>query len=78
MKKKDLQADGSFEVVYAEKEKFPFIYKRGNLIIAVNPSEKQVGIPNDVKNRQILYAIGKTDVYRNEGKMSPQSFLILK
>ena len=76
--KKDLQADGSFEVVYAEKEKFPFIYKRGNLIIAVNPSEKQVGIPNDVKNRQILYAIGKTDVYRNEGKMSPQSFLILK
>ena len=76
--KKDLQADGSFEVVYAEKEKFPFIYKRGNLIIAVNPSEEQAGIPNDVKNRKILYAIGKTEIYHHEGKMPPQSFLILE
>ena len=37
----DLQADGSFEVVYAEKEQFPFIYRRGNLIIVINPSDKK-------------------------------------
>ena len=40
-KYEDLQADGSFEVVYAEAESFPFVYKRGKLTIAINPSDKK-------------------------------------
>ena len=33
----DLQADADFNVIYAEKEKMPFVYKRGKLILAIKP-----------------------------------------
>ncbi len=34
----DLQSDGDFEVIYAVKNSYPFIFKRGAFIIAVNPT----------------------------------------
>ena len=40
----DLQADGSFDVIYAEKEQFPFVYRRGNLLLAINPSENKASV----------------------------------
>lgn len=36
----DLQSDGDFEVIYAVKGKYPFIFKRGSFIIAVNPTSE--------------------------------------
>lgn len=41
----DFQADGSFEIVYARENKYPFVFRRGKYLVAVNPSAKAVSIP---------------------------------
>jgi len=73
----DLHADSSFEVVYAEAEEFPFVFKRGNLYVAINPSEKKAGVSVSAK-REKIFEIGKTEIKENSLIMEPQSFVILK
>ena len=73
----DLHADSSFEVVYAEAEEFPFVFKRGNLYVAINPSEKKAGVSVSAK-REKIFEIGKTEIKDNSLIMEPQSFVILK
>lgn len=41
----DLQAEANFEVVYAEKDKYPFVFRRGGFLIALNPSWRAAEIP---------------------------------
>lgn len=75
---KDLQADGTFEVLYAEAKKYPFIYKRGNFVIAVNPAKFASNAPVSI-NGSIVYSIGEKPV--SDGgqiKMAGQSFAIIK
>lgn len=87
----DLKADSSFAVIYAEKEEFPFVYRRGNLLIAINPSEKRdsTALPieafvknNDASNKQCelknIYTIGGSQVNGNTLVVDAQSFAIYK
>jgi maltose alpha-D-glucosyltransferase/alpha-amylase len=73
----DLHADSSFEVVYAEAEEFPFVFKRGSLYVAINPSEKKAGVSVSAK-REKIFEIGQTEIKENSLIMEPQSFVILK
>lgn len=74
----DLCSDGDFEVLYAESKKYPFIYKRGNFIIGVNPSLNAVKAPVNVSG-DVIYSIGeKAKIGTNEIVMPPQSFDIIK
>ena len=54
---RDLQADGPFDVYYAEEGKFPFAYRRGNLFCAVNPSEENVSVQLPEGRYHTLYAL---------------------
>lgn len=73
-----LQADGDFEILYAESNKYPFIYKRGNFVIGVNPSSNEVTAQVSVKG-DIIYSIGeKAKIRTDEIAMPPQSFDIIK
>ncbi|ADL33472.1 alpha-amylase Amy13G [Butyrivibrio proteoclasticus B316] len=87
----DLKADSTFSVIYAEKEEFPFVYRRGNLLIAINPSEKRdsTALPaeafvktNDNSGKQCdlkqIYAIGNSKVDGNTLVTDAQSFAIYK
>jgi maltose alpha-D-glucosyltransferase/alpha-amylase len=74
---RDLQADSSFEVVYAEKEEFPFVFKRGDLVVAVNPSDKKASASLS-KKYQKVYEIGQVEIHEASLKMQPQSFAVLK
>lgn len=75
----DLKADGNFEVVYAQKDTFPFVYKRGNLVIAVNPSQKEAKAPlNGNKISDAIYKIGDGQISTDEIILEPQSFIIFK
>ena len=53
---KALQADGDFEVVYAEHGKLPFVYTRAKggqkVMVALNPSNKEVSVdlPEELNN----------------------------
>lgn len=73
----DLQADGDFKVLYAEKEKYPFIYQRGKFVIAVNPSGKTTSAPVACSG-QSVFAIGECEKDEHSITMHPQSFVIYK
>ena len=73
----DLQSDGDFEVVYAEKNKYPFIFKRGNFLIAVNPTSKEQTAPFDF-DTETVFSIGKSQIENKKIVMQPQSLELLK
>ena len=75
-KYEDLQADGDFEVVYAEPESFPFVYKRGKLLVAINPSDKKAYVKLPSKG-ECIYSIGEVSLSDYELKMAPQSFAVI-
>lgn len=72
----DLQADSPFEVAYAEKDEFPFVYRRGSLTIAVNPSDQKASFSLE-RNQKKIFEIGSTQVDELTVKMAPQSFVVL-
>ena len=73
----DLQADGSLQIICSEPG-MPFVYRRGGLVLAVNPdsSEKKISLPEC--RQQILYSIG--DCRCSDGVLvtGGQSFVILR
>jgi len=73
-----LQADGCFELLYAESGKYPLVYRRGDFVIAVNPSNNIVSAPV-VANGYVAYSIGgKAEISDSNIKMVPQSFVVIK
>ena len=73
----DLQADGSFEVVYAADERFPFVFRRGKLLIAVNPSAEKASAGITVTG-EIVHQIGEVSLNGEELIMKPQSFAVVE
>ena len=74
---KDLQSDGNFEVVYAEKEKYPFIFKRGSFIIAVNPTDKKQSAPLKYDG-EAVFKIGDYAITDGKISMQPQTIALIK
>ncbi|MBQ7522014.1 MAG: glycosylase [Clostridia bacterium] len=74
----DLGADGDFEVVYAERNKYPFVYKRGHFIIGVNPSGESQCIDFDYDSKEITYQIGDFELENHKLTLSAQSFVLMK
>ncbi len=77
-KQEELQADGDFEVIYAKSGELPFVYRRGSILIALNPSNQTVSVPLDVQGRTTLFAIGDSKCDPEGLTLEPQSCIILK
>ena len=75
----DLQADGDFTVLCSEPEK-PFVYRRGRLLLAVNPSGSEQYFGAEPTEKQVIYSVGETAYDGKTGRLclGPQSFVILK
>ena len=73
----DLQADAPFEVVCAEKGK-PFVYRRGSLVLAVNPSGEACEVKAPVSGKKPIFAIGVAGVSGDAISLGAQSFAVLK
>lgn len=73
----DLQSDGNFEVVYAEKGKYPFIFKRGKFLIAVNPTAEEQTAPFEFNGKPV-FTIGKACVENGRIIMMPQSLGVIE
>lgn len=69
----ELGSDGEFEVLYAKRKEFPFVYKRGSFTIAVNPSEKPVAFPVKMEGKEV-FSIGKSGLRM----LGDQSLVIYK
>lgn len=74
----DLGNNGEFQVIYGEKEKYPFIYKRGKFIIVVNPSANTETVDFDFNIKSTLYSLGKTEVKDKRLTAYPSSFAIFE
>ena len=75
----DLQADSEFEVIAGEKNK-PFVYKRGKLVIVVNPSQKESKADINKANKPMsaVYSIGEVKINAGTITAAPQSFAIFE
>ena len=76
-REKELQADGAFSVICSEPGR-PFVYRRGDLILAVNPDSAEKSLPIAAGNRKIIYKIGKASLENGLLKLGTQSFTVLK
>ena len=82
----DLQADGSFHVLYVKKGEAPLVYRRGDLVCAVNPSEKQAEIPyGELESfagarlgEQLLGIGGSVTAGAHALVLGPQSFAVFR
>ncbi len=72
----DLQADGEYEVLYAEEGKMPFVYRRGRYAIAVNPSTESAVAPVTVSGKELLRIGGGAQAGKNSLVVAPQTFVI--
>lgn len=73
----DLQADAPLEFLCREKEA-PLVYRRGKLLLAVNPSGKAMQVGISAEGREPIFIHG--DIRADGGllRMGPQSFAVLK
>ncbi len=67
----DLRSDGSFTVLYAQKDDPLLVYRRGGLTLAANPSNKPV---NTGLSGRAVFQIGAFE----QGVLGPCSFVILE
>lgn len=88
----DLKADGDFEVIHAKADDPLFAYRRGDLLLFVNPSKSEtftslhvaascrIGVlrPPAISSGNIVYSIGQPKIEGERLMLPPQSFCILK
>lgn len=80
---RDLQADGSFEVLHGESRDPLFVYRRGDLICAVNPSGDERSFDLSKRDAKALcgekiFSYGETGYDAGRLTLGGQSFLVLK
>ena len=74
----DLQADGLFAVVNDDEDTAPFVYRRGALLLAVNPTSREKRFEDDLLlGRELVYRIGAATVFERCLTMPGQSFAVL-
>lgn len=76
-KEPDLQAEPNLEIVYAEEGELPFVYRRGGLLLAVNPSSKERSIPCEGEG-ELLFSVGDGSFRQGKLTVEPQSFVIFR
>jgi maltose alpha-D-glucosyltransferase/alpha-amylase len=73
----DLRALPNLEILFAEKRRLPFVYRRGAFVIAVNPGNSPAEAPVQAQGRPV-YAIGACSQEGGRCRMENQSFGIWK
>ena len=71
-----LQADADIEFIYAEVHKLPVIYRRGALVIAVNPSQDRQSVNMDIEQSNVVFQIGNGSNANGVITLDPQSFVV--
>ena len=75
--REDLQADAEYETLCAEKDR-PFVYRRGSLVLAVNPSGETLEAEVAATVRRPIFAMGEASLTDGRITMGPQSFAVFE
>ena len=73
----DLQADAPYEAISAQPGE-AFAYRRGSLILAVNPAGQETALAVDAGARKPIFVIGQARAEGGKIVLGPQSFVVLK
>ena len=74
----DLQADAPFAVVNDDEAAAPFSYRRGALLLALNPSSRERRLDDALlQGRRVVYRIGGAALHEGSLAMPGQSFVVL-
>ncbi|OCN02901.1 glycosylase [Clostridium sp. W14A] len=73
----DLQAAPNFEVVYAKENEYPFVFRRGKFVIAVNPSCRETETPVAAEGKP-RFLIGSSSLKSSRLAMGKQSFAVFE
>jgi maltose alpha-D-glucosyltransferase/alpha-amylase len=73
----ELRAQPNLKILYAEKGRLPFVYRRGSLVIGVNPSGKRVSAPVTAKGKAV-YAVGGGLLEGGTCTLEAQSFVVFE
>lgn len=73
----EFQDHCNFEVVYAEHKKLPFVYRRGSLVMAVNPSSAKCSVKLDQVGKEV-FVLGGYEAEETTVTLAPQSFVIFQ
>ena len=73
-----MQAGGPLEILYAEPHKYPFVFRRGNMLCAFNPSRSFVKAPVPSKGTVAFFAGGNAVLGESSIGLPPQSCVIVK
>lgn len=74
----DLGPDGDFKVLYAQRNKYPFVYQRSSFVVGVNPSGNETAVELDVKQKEVAYQIGDARLENGKLTLGAQSFILFK
>lgn len=69
----DLQSAANLEIIYAEPHQYPFVYRRGAFVIAVNPAAQPAEIPLPLRG-SCVFQIGDCALENGSLSMHGQSF----
>ncbi|MDR2398564.1 MAG: hypothetical protein LBD74_07390 [Spirochaetaceae bacterium] len=72
-KEKDLQATPNLRILYGERGAFPFVYRRGSLVLGVNPSPRAASVELGLEGTA-LYTLGSCCLEKGHCRMEEQSF----
>ncbi|MCL2152191.1 MAG: alpha-amylase family glycosyl hydrolase [Oscillospiraceae bacterium] len=75
----DLNADGDFAVIRAERGNPLFVYRRGSLFLFSNPGDKKASMDWDMPEAlgDVIFTIGRFEMNNGQAILSPQSFAIV-
>ncbi len=77
-REEDLQADADFETVYAKTGKHPFVYRRGGILVALNPTTETAAAPVSADGWKVIFSIGSGKAENGVITLGPQSCIVLK
>jgi maltose alpha-D-glucosyltransferase/alpha-amylase len=72
----DLLSEPNLQIVYMEPGKLPFVYRRGERIMAVNPSSGKACAPVKEQDRDSVWKIGEGSLKDQLLTLDPQSFVV--
>lgn len=79
----DFKADSDFTVLYAEPNRYPFVFQRGRFVVAVNPSGKEAScdLSQSLEGATLVRAEkahGEANLQDGRLTMSPVSLVVFK
>ncbi len=74
----EFYADGDFDILYAEKDRYPFVFCRGSFVIAVNPSGEAVEVDLPGAGALIAHAGGLATWQAGKLIMEPVCLAVLR